>query len=386
MKLVATMMVRDEADIVAAMLEHHLAQGVDLIIVTDNGSVDGTREIVSRYADTGRVELHDYREHDKQQSAVVSKMASRAFTEHAADWVINADADEFFIPVDRTLTLREALERIPIALGAFTARVVNMTGLPGRSGSGIDRLTWRDERSNETLARSAGLNAQPTPNAIHVGRADVTVAQGNHFVSIESQGQPEAALALEVLHYPWRSWAQFCTKVENAGLAYEGSPTLRPSPRHHGMRDYRFLKAGILEEFYEYRHPQQHELTDDSTDFVADRWMATSLHDLLDSGRALSPGDLAATLNSPEGEPYTAEEQAHAAEIVGAALPIEVERTEALAREVTERKRLQGVSNQRAQEAEAAHRETQAVYASPDYRIGRAVLAPVRAAKKLIGR
>ncbi|HAS32610.1 MAG TPA: glycosyltransferase, partial [Microbacterium sp.] len=92
-----TLMVRDEADIIAAMIEHHLSQGVDLIIATDNGSVDGTREILADYAASGRVEVHDYLAHDKNQTGVVSEMASRAASEHAATWVINADADEFFI-------------------------------------------------------------------------------------------------------------------------------------------------------------------------------------------------------------------------------------------------------------------------------------------------
>jgi hypothetical protein len=37
MKLVMTLLVRDEEDIVADALDFHLAQGVDQVIVTDNG-------------------------------------------------------------------------------------------------------------------------------------------------------------------------------------------------------------------------------------------------------------------------------------------------------------------------------------------------------------
>ena len=42
-----TLLVRDERDAIRANLEYHLAQGADLAIVTDNGSVDETQEIVT---------------------------------------------------------------------------------------------------------------------------------------------------------------------------------------------------------------------------------------------------------------------------------------------------------------------------------------------------
>jgi hypothetical protein len=46
---------RDEADILPANLEYHLAQGVDVILVTDHGSIDRTPEILAEYRRTGRV-------------------------------------------------------------------------------------------------------------------------------------------------------------------------------------------------------------------------------------------------------------------------------------------------------------------------------------------
>src|SRR6476620_2790832 len=144
-------MVRDEADIIAAFVEHHLAQGADLIIATDNGSVDGTTEVLQKYADLGVLELHHDPVSRKQQHAVVTGMARRAATEYHADWVINADADEFFVARDPRLTLRSALEGIPTALAAFTVPVTNLVGPPAMRGSGVDRLLWRDVRTPDQL-------------------------------------------------------------------------------------------------------------------------------------------------------------------------------------------------------------------------------------------
>ena len=253
------MMVRDEADIVAAMIEHHLSQGVDVFIITDNGSIDGTTEILRDYEARGVIELRHDPVHRKQQSVVVTAMARDAYTVHGADWVINADADEFFVPVDRARTLKSVLSNTPKAIQSFLVPVVNLTGAPAASGSGLNRLIYRDRRPDDLLQLS-GILAHPTPDAIHIGVADVDVIQGNHFVSLASKGAPAPEDAIEVLHLPWRSWSQFRSKVEVSGLAYESNPRLTPSPNHHGMRDYRRLRNGVLLPYYLLRHPTPDEL------------------------------------------------------------------------------------------------------------------------------
>lgn len=258
MILAMTLMVRDEADIIEAMLQHHRAQGVDVIIVTDNGSVDGTLDVLRSYARDGFVDLREDPVHAKQQGQVVTGMARDAYTLHHADWVLNADADEFWVPVDRTQTLKTVFERMPKELQAFTVPVIDMIGPPAASGSGLSRLIYRDTRPIEGL-HEVGLLSHSTHDAAHIGTADVTVAQGNHYVSLESKGLPSDDLAVEVLHLPWRSWEQYSGKVERAGLAYEFS-NLTPSPNHHGMRDYRRLKDGTLFAYYVARHPDASEL------------------------------------------------------------------------------------------------------------------------------
>ena len=41
------MMVRDEIDIVECNIRYHLSEGISRVIVTDNGSLDGTRDLLS---------------------------------------------------------------------------------------------------------------------------------------------------------------------------------------------------------------------------------------------------------------------------------------------------------------------------------------------------
>ena len=57
MKLVLTLLCRDEADVLESMIRFHLDQGVDWIIATDNGSVDGSLKILQRYERGSRLQL-----------------------------------------------------------------------------------------------------------------------------------------------------------------------------------------------------------------------------------------------------------------------------------------------------------------------------------------
>ncbi len=93
-----TLLVRDEADIVADNIEFHLAQGVDFVIVTDNGSQDGTADIVSQYERAGMVKLLHQPEQNYAQSTWVTHMALMARERYGADWILNNDADEFWWP------------------------------------------------------------------------------------------------------------------------------------------------------------------------------------------------------------------------------------------------------------------------------------------------
>ena len=77
MKLVMTLLVRDEEDIVEDHLVYHLNQGVDFVIATDNNSVDGTRDVLERFQRLGYVEVIDEPDDTYDQWRWVTKSVSR---------------------------------------------------------------------------------------------------------------------------------------------------------------------------------------------------------------------------------------------------------------------------------------------------------------------
>jgi hypothetical protein len=258
-KIVMTLMVRDEADIVGAMLAHHQAQGIDHVVVTDNGSIDGTPQILRRFEEEGFATVWHDPVHRKQQHSTVTKMARYASTELGADWVLNADADEFWVTTSPDRTLKDALASVAPEVPFLVAQVVNLTGAPARDGSGLGRLHYQDRRTADEIRR-AGIPFHPTADAVHRADPMVEVSQGNHFVKAPGWGEGQPTDEIEVLHLPWRSWRQYEHKVRVSGEAYLANPELSPSPRHHGMQDFRRLREGQLEMVYVAKHPLDAEL------------------------------------------------------------------------------------------------------------------------------
>ena len=75
MKLVMTLLARNEADIVDAQIAFHLHAGVDFVIATDNRSDDGTTEIFEKYARAGVLHLLEEHGDDMRQQEWVTRMA-----------------------------------------------------------------------------------------------------------------------------------------------------------------------------------------------------------------------------------------------------------------------------------------------------------------------
>lgn len=99
-----TLLVKNEEDILEQNLIFHKQKGVDFFIVTDNNSTDKTPEILRKYQEKGWIkEIIEEKATDYRQKVWVDRMVWRAKTVYKADWVINADADEFWYPASSSL-------------------------------------------------------------------------------------------------------------------------------------------------------------------------------------------------------------------------------------------------------------------------------------------
>jgi hypothetical protein len=253
MKLVMTLVVRDEDDVLETNLDYHLNQGVDFVIATDNDSRDGTLEILERYASSGQLHLiresgtySSKREWDARQSEWQTRMARLAAVEFGADWVIHDDADEFWWPLSGTL--KDVFAAIPRRFGVLGAPKVDFVPRPDDGRSIIDRMTVREVMS--------GVAA---PKAAHRALPDIVVAHmGDHGIWREGAGPcsaPDGAPAMlalpywpiRIFHFPVRSAAQLEKRVRRGGRV---SGKLVRGARRRRSELERAYEEGRISDFY----------------------------------------------------------------------------------------------------------------------------------------
>ena len=242
MKLVMTLLVRDEQDIVRENLDFHLAQGVDQVIVTDNGSEDATAEILREYEARGVVRLLFEASDDYSQGRWVTRMARLAATE-GADWVINNDADEFWWP--RAGSLKSTFEQLGDQVGVLVARRQNFVPRPEDGRPFWERMTLRERESLNPLGKPL------PPKLAHRAHPGITVAQGNHKVEGAELGERLDDGSIEILHFPMRTYAQFENKIVKGGRAYARNRELPERTGRTWRRLYETWEQGGLRDHYD---------------------------------------------------------------------------------------------------------------------------------------
>jgi hypothetical protein len=245
MKLVVTVLARDEADVIDAQVAYHLSAGADFVIATDNNSRDGTTEILERYARDGCLHLFREPAEGLRQGDWVTRMARMAATEFGADWVINSDADEFWWPRDGSL--KDVLAAVPPRYGVVHAFWRCFVPRPDDDSSFADRMTIR-------LSQQAPINDpssvyRPVTKVAHRSDPTITVGRGNHGLIGGGLRPLTTWYPIEILHFPLRSRAQWTRKIGLQGEAFTNH--IKRAGTGYHLSAYAALQSGRIDEQYE---------------------------------------------------------------------------------------------------------------------------------------
>lgn len=214
-------MVKDEADIIEGTLRH-MASEVDRVIVADNGSRDGTRDILLRLArELDTIDIIDDPEPAYYQSRKMTNLADLAWGQARYNlnqptvWVVPFDADEiWWHPAGRVADVLTGTTRLHPTVNVAYADLRNHFCTPLDTGDPdpFKAMVWR-QRDPAPLGKVA---VKWEPGAV--------IHQGNHGADLPS-GRVDLTV-LNVDHFPYRSAEQFVRKAINGAAAYRAAPDL----------------------------------------------------------------------------------------------------------------------------------------------------------------
>ena len=218
MKLVMSMVVRDEADVLEAQIAFHLNAGVDLVLATDHESTDGSADILESFTRDGYLRRIPVRGAPRD-AAWRASMAALAEREYEANWLIDSQADEFWLP--RAESLQDVLEAIPPRYGAVQAFARIFPPRPEDGRSFVERMTVREA----SPPYPEGDGADRLDWALRpIFRAHAATALGAGRESALDGIVPlRAWYPIEVLRFPLRSLEQAQRRV----TARAGPPDAR---------------------------------------------------------------------------------------------------------------------------------------------------------------
>lgn len=210
-------MVKDEADVIGPVVAH-LLRNVDEVAVADNGSTDGTREILRDLP----VLLSDDLEVGYWQSRKMTAMAVEA-RRRGHKWVIPCDADEVWYSPDGR-RVADYLDGLTPDVSICKATLFNHlpSGLdPEGEEDPTKRIGWR-QRQHGALPKVA---VRPED--------DLVIHPGNHGATARGM----SVSGLTIRHFSWRSPEQYVRKIRNGAGAYAGTDLPESIGTHWRMFD-----------------------------------------------------------------------------------------------------------------------------------------------------
>lgn len=254
-KLIMTLLVKNEVDIIKDNIDFHLSHGVDFIIATDNNSTDGTRDILSEYEKEGKLLLIDEKGDDKSQAKWNNKMARIAIDQYKADAIFHCDADEMWYPISGDLKNEIFNSNNDVLIADIVNICLEDKGgqekFPDDAVFAVINPIISNNYENETKDKNLFLFKYPSKLIFKTDKGLLEVGQGNHNIEnktdniIQNQSQD-----IIILHFPIRGKKNFLDRVLKNGKAVEKNKLLKPGQSFHVLRWYESLKNGTIEEEY----------------------------------------------------------------------------------------------------------------------------------------
>jgi glycosyltransferase involved in cell wall biosynthesis len=249
-RLSMNLLVKNEADIIEDNIRFHASQGVDCFVVMDNGSKDGTREIVNSLKQEFDIYLIDRPIQDYQQSNWKSEMAFASRKHLNADWSIANDADEFWF--SDSGNLKDELSH----WGSIVeCKRVNMLSDENFYTDGYDYLDSPYKVCLPIFNRDANL-IEDNDLSIQLGKISGKVMVNNHGLIRVKGGNHRAwhwwsginqriTPSITVYHYPIRSKQHFVEHIKHrSALLASGVKKMGD----HYRRWVRLYDAGQIDE------------------------------------------------------------------------------------------------------------------------------------------
>ena len=244
-RLIMTLLVKNEEAMIERNLQFHKQMGVDGFIVTDNNSSDGTMRILEKYKQKGWIlEIIEETATGYEQKRWVDRMVEKAKRDYNADWVINADADEFWYA--RSGSLKNEL--------ASTS--ANVVRCPWQNMFPEDGLPfWEWTQHVQPVPDYTPYDLSPyaiyeRQNKKVAHRADgyIQISMGNHKVAMFPR-RTVWSEDIVIYHFTIRGRQQFIDKM------VQGGKELEKHEGKHGGRHWRYFyelyKQGKLDAEYE---------------------------------------------------------------------------------------------------------------------------------------
>ena len=254
-RLVMTILCRNEVDIIESNIRTHAQLGVDAFVVMDNGSTDGTREILTELAKEFEVDIIDQPSQTYQQAKWMKQLVIYARKKLNAKWVISNDADEFWIPEDKNKSLKDYLSHKDSVVTvkrhnmALTEDALQPDYHFSQAKYYVQYPICYDKDTQMNDDQISMIFAPLSPKVIVNPNGFIKISGGNHRAKhIGKMFTARKEVGITIFHYPIRSWEQF-----EANIKHRQQLLKNPNARmgNHYRRWVSMLEKGVLRDEFE---------------------------------------------------------------------------------------------------------------------------------------